>query len=117
MKRVEVLANIAVIVTSILLCSVLVKKYYIDKNKAGATTLANSSAGNGSSKRTVQPGSKVSLEGVDWTQASRTLVLALSTTCHFCTESAPLYRQIEQQRVNDLKIVSVFPQNVADAKA
>jgi hypothetical protein len=117
-KKVEVLTNIAVILTSLLLCSVLIKKYILDTKTVAATPASAASvSGSAPSKSRLPPGSKVSLPGVDWSQADRTLVLALSTTCHFCTESAPLYRQIEQQRSNGLRVLSAFPQSIADAKA
>ena len=34
-------------------------------------------------------GSRISLPGLDWARRRATVVLVLSTACHFCTESAP----------------------------
>ena len=46
----------------------------------------------------------------------RTLVLAISTRCHFCTESAPFFKKIEKERASDLKLVAVLPQPVEEAR-
>jgi len=45
----------------------------------------------------------------------RTLVLALSTPCHFCTESAPFFQRIRKETAKDLKMVAVLPQPVNDS--
>jgi hypothetical protein len=49
----------------------------------------------------------------------RTLVLALSTTCHFCSESAPFYRALVARASEDpeLRIMAVFPQSVEEGAA
>lgn len=114
-KKVEVLANIAVIVTSIVLCSVLVKKYFFTPKQtvAAATSTRSTSAPKTSA---LQPGTKISLPGIDWSKNSRTVVLALSTTCHFCSESGPFYQKLEQQKPGTVGLVAVLPQSVEDSR-
>lgn len=118
-KKVEVLANIAVIVTSIVLCSVLVKKYFFISKQpvaAAVTSPASQNSINPKGTSALQSGTKVSLPGVDWGKSKRNLVLALSTTCHFCTESAPFYQQLEQLKSSDVRLLAVLPQTSEEAK-
>lgn len=63
-------------------------------------------------------GQKVSLRGVDWSGSSRTLVLALSTGCHFCSESADFYRRLVPSAVHGgFHVLAVLPQPVPDGRA
>lgn len=118
-KKVEVLANVAVIVASILLSSVLVKKYFFPRAQTlGATSLAPQSESPfvpARTKRAIKPGTKIDLPGLNWSKSNQTLLLALSTTCRFCTESAPFYQQLEQKKSKDVQVIAVFPQPVDDA--
>jgi peroxiredoxin len=61
------------------------------------------------------PGTKLSLPDVEWPHAERTVVLALSTTCHFCTESAAFYRQLLKKRGN-VPVIAVLPQATTESK-
>jgi Redoxin len=56
------------------------------------------------------------LPGVDWSRNGRTLVLAISTQCHFCRESTPFYRKLQQEAGKNVKMVAVLPQPVAEAE-
>ena len=118
-KKLEVLANIAVIITSVVLCSVLVKKYFFSAAKQEAlveAAPARSPASNASRSQSIQAGTKVSLPGIDWSKSTRTVVLVLSTTCHFCSESAPFYEKLQQQKPNDVRVVAVLPQPLEDSR-
>jgi thiol-disulfide isomerase/thioredoxin len=44
------------------------------------------------------------------------VVLALSTTCHFCSESAPFYQKLQQQKPNSVRLVAVLPEPVEDSR-
>jgi thioredoxin-related protein len=52
------------------------------------------------------------LPDVDWKASDQTLVLVLSTTCHFCTESTPFYKQVIQKRKGRTRLIAVLPQSV-----
>lgn len=99
-KKLEVLANIAVIITSVVLCSVLVKKYFFSAAKQEASVeavqlkLADSSS---SRRQSIQAGTKVSLPGIDWSKSTRTVVLALSTTWHFVLRVRPSIRSLSSK--------------------
>jgi hypothetical protein len=118
-KKLEVLANVAVIVTSVVVCTVLVRRYLLmPTNQAAIVKAAPVSTNDSSSpKRSIEPGTKISLAGVDWSKSSRTLLLALSTTCHFCTESAPFYQKLQQQKRQDVRLLALLPQPLQESRS
>lgn len=109
-KRVELLANVAIIVVALLLGGVLVKRYLLAPTEP---------AGGPAAESRIKPGERLALEGYDWAASDRTLVLVLSTQCRYCTESAPFYRKLAEQRAGGGKarLVAVLPQTVDDARS
>jgi len=107
-RKIEAVANIATIGVAALLSAVLVKAYLLPA-KAQRPPQALADAGVGTSL-------KARLPGVDWGKNGRTLVLAISTECHFCKESTPFYRKLQGQVGKSLKTVAVLPQPVAEAQ-
>lgn len=119
-KKLEVLANISVVITSVVLCSVLIKKYVLSSTKPEASVEAVQSkplASSASQRPSIQAGTKITLPGIDWSNSTRTVVLVLSTTCHFCSESAPFYEKFQQQKPNDVRVVAVLPQTIMSASS
>ncbi|HEX6190684.1 MAG TPA: redoxin family protein [Pyrinomonadaceae bacterium] len=118
-KKVEVLANVAILITALILCSVLVKKYLVSEfdNQPSATTSQSVPSANQARRTATDVGSKISLDGIDWSKGERTVVVALSTSCRFCTESAPFYQQLEQKKARNVQLVAVLPQQVADSRS
>lgn len=118
-RKLEVLANVAVIITSVILCSVLVRKYFFSATKqeppveAVASKLPSSTP---SQRRPIQAGTKISLAGIDWSRANRTVVLALSTGCHFCSESAAFYQRLQREKPSDVRLIAVLPQPIENSK-
>jgi len=99
-KILESLANLAIVVVACLLAVVLLRTYVLNRPAPAAPAIAT--------------GSRVLLDGVaDKTNPTRHLVLALSTQCHFCTESGPFYKRILQTVAgqNNVKVLAVFPQS------
>jgi thioredoxin-related protein len=47
----------------------------------------------------------------DLSRHKKWVVFALSTQCHFCSESLPFYRDIQTTPMNDVGLVAVFPQS------
>lgn len=107
-KRVELLANVAILVVAVLLGVVLVSRYLLP---------ASSRPAGGESTR-IKPGTKLSLPGVDWGKGDRTLLLVLSTSCRFCTDSAPFYRRLAQEKAGNggVSLLAVLPQSVGDSQ-
>lgn len=104
LKKIELLANVAIIVVALLLGAVLVRRYLLPGSQAEPAAV----------EPQPQPGTKLPLADVDWAQGRRTLVLVLSKTCQFCTESAPFYRRLAQERAanENLRLLAVLPQEV-----
>ncbi len=107
----ETVANLCSIVVSVLLSVVLVKVFLLPA--ARPATPAASPARPQVAKGTSLNGS---LPGVDWAKNGRTLVLAISTRCHFCTDSAPFFQRICKERTAGTKILAVLPQAVDDSR-
>lgn len=107
-KKIELLANVAIIAVAILLGVLLVRNYLLPRSP-GQQAAAPSK---------IKPGTRLSLPGVDWKANGKTLVLALSTGCHFCTESGPFYQRLAQEKskASTARIVAVFPQSVAEGQ-
>ncbi len=108
-KKIEVLANVMTIVVAALISVALVKAYFIPAPPAVTARTMSGEAGVGTS-----------LEGrlpdVDWGRNERTLLVAISTQCHFCKESTPFYRKLQEQIGKRLKIVAVLPQPTTAAE-
>jgi len=105
-QRLEVAANIMIIVVALAFGGVLVQKYFI---KAAVSKQPDQ----------LQPsiGAKMNLSDVNWSEKPKTLILALQTTCHFCNESAPFYKRIiETVQNKNVKLVAVFPTGIEEGK-
>ena len=95
-RKLEIAANISILVVSILICLVIARRYLLP----------------GPTYEQIHVGDHFQISGVDWSRSDRTLVLALSTSCHACAESGQFYRRL-YERTNgraNLRIVAVFPQ-------
>ena len=102
-KKIELAANIGIVIVAVLAIILFIRNY---------------TQRQGDLQRTVALGSKFALKNVDWKAADKNLVFAVSTTCHFCTESAPFYRKlVEQCKQQHVHTVAVLPQTPAEAQA
>jgi hypothetical protein len=106
-KKVELFSNIAIIIVAILLGTVLVKKYFLAQP---AQTSSNATV-----NKPLNAGTKINLQDIDWSKNEQTLVLALSNSCHFCSESAPFYRRLAQSK-GDTRLLAVLPQPMEDGQ-
>ena len=114
-KRIELISNLAIIIVACLLGAVLVKNYLLGGaiGKSVKETTARAPISNGG-----LTGAKLSMPDVDWAKNGRTLVMVLQSGCHFCTESAPFYQRLAQQRSQqgNIQLVAVLPQKIDDGK-
>jgi thiol-disulfide isomerase/thioredoxin len=117
LKKIEVVANVAVVAVSLLVGLVIIRSYLLPAGWSKATSASTITDPSTNLKKPsrLQPGSSVKVDGIEWQKSEQTLVLALSTTCHFCSESAPLYQKIARERGNGTRIVAVFPQDTANS--
>lgn len=104
-KKIELAANVAIIVVACLLATVLVKNYLVTRHTEQAR--------NSQSQPLKNP--TVSGLDIDWRQSKQTLLLAVSSTCHFCTESAPFYKQLARER-GRTRLIALLPQPIDEGK-
>ncbi|MFN2454497.1 MAG: peroxiredoxin family protein [Pyrinomonadaceae bacterium] len=106
-NRIEVAANIAIIIVALLIGVVAVKRYLLVDQPAR-------------SNPQIVAGSKISLRNVDWTKSDQTLLLVLQKGCRFCSESAPFYRRLAQsvaQGRSNTQLIAVLPQDTTESRA
>lgn len=105
-SRIQLAANVAIIIVALLTSAVLAKRYLL-----GGT-------GGGRPDPHIAAGTTLSLPGVDWAGAEKTLLLTLSTDCRFCTESAPFYRRLAASTAGrtDVRLVALLPQSPGESR-
>lgn len=102
-RKIEMAANAAIVIVACVAVTMLVRNY-----RATST----------SAPRTISAGTTLALKNQDWRANPKNLVMAVSTTCHFCTESAPFYRElVEYCRQQHVHTIAVLPQPVNEAEA
>lgn len=103
-KKIELLANVAIIVVAVLIGGVFIKKYFFDTRSHQPVKIT--------------AGTKVSLQDVDWAKNGQTLLLVLQKGCHFCAESAPFYQGLtrEMESSKSTKLIAVLPQEVSESQ-
>lgn len=107
-QKIEVASNIAIIVVALLLGGVLVNRYFFSSAAQPASL----------ESKEIKVGAKLPIADIDWSGSDKTLVLALSTVCRYCTESAPFYQKLAGQRAErgEVRLVVVTPQSVDEAR-
>ena len=103
-RTIEVIANVAIICVAISLGVVLISRT-IRSYRETVSEPVNTA--------TVKD-ARIQLPGVDWSKNEKTLVMAISSTCRFCTESAAFYRDIRAR--THVHTVAVLPQSVNDGR-
>jgi hypothetical protein len=106
MRGLEIGLNAAVLIASLAL--ILAVGYsYVVSSRSPQTSLA-----------VLPKGTKVRISGVEWSNSPRTIVLALSSHCHFCTASANFYRRLQEvARARGVPILAVLPQPTDEAQS
>lgn len=101
-KKIEIASNVAIIVLAIVLVGVFVRNYWLKPQPAELES--------------AKVGQQLNL--ANWPASGNTLVFGLSTTCHFCSESAGFYKELVQKCAEQhVRTVAVLPQSLAEAKA
>jgi thiol-disulfide isomerase/thioredoxin len=106
-SKLEVGANIAIIVVAILIVGLVIQRYFFANNQQPAAN----------EPPTPAVGTKVSLPGVDFAQNPQTVLLVLQKGCHYCTDSAPFYQKLVKGTAGkNIKILAVLPQNKEESE-
>ena len=101
-KKIEVLANVAIVLVAFSIVGVLL--YKCSPNKPQTPEL--------------KIGGQFSLPGANWSNHKQTLVLLLQKSCHFCVESAPFYQKLStaSRAQTQTRMLAVLPNPVDEAK-
>jgi hypothetical protein len=98
-RHLEVASNAAILLVAILIVTVVFREHRLTGQQL-------------TSHPAIKVGEQVPLKNVDWSANSTTLVFGLNTQCHFCTASAPFYKDLvtKVSRKKDLHLLAVLPQ-------
>ena len=106
-KKVELAANIAIVIVALTLATVVVKRYVWSTNP-----------NNQPNPLQIKVGDKLSVTNVDWRATNNTLVLILQKGCRFCDESAAFYQRLAKglKGRSDVRILAVLPQGESESR-
>lgn len=106
-ERIEALANILIILVSILVVVVIVRQYLSNSGESART-------GSPPGSEEISAGKNISVEGIDWSHSRKTVLLVLSSNCRYCTQSVEFYQKLVLKRQNgeQLRIIALFPHSV-----
>lgn len=94
-KSLDNVVNVLIIIVALLLIGFLIQQFLLPR---------------GPSRRMPVVGKTLDLPSQLFTVRPKTLILGLSATCHFCTESAPFYRRLmETVKDENTKIIAILP--------
>jgi len=111
-RMVELLANLGIVAVAVLGCAVLIRQL---QPRPLVPAAARQQA-----TRPPAPmvGTGLTLPGMDFASADRTLVMVLSTQCHFCADSAPFYQRLvaAASRTRGVRLVALLPQAAEEGR-
>lgn len=104
-KKIELLANVCIIVVAVILGFVLIKRFVFPPTPTEPG-------------ENVKVGTRISLPDINWSQSERSLVLVLQKGCHFCTESGPFYQHLtrETTALTNVRLIAALPQDVGEGR-
>jgi hypothetical protein len=121
LKKVALLANLATIAIAILLGVAVVQLHSLAKQPrfAGPTRPAAPPQARTTAPQPSEPlriGTK--LPGSEWARNERTLLIALSEGCRYCSDSGPFYQRLtrEVSGKKNIGVVAVLPQVVNEGR-
>ncbi len=102
--KIEFLANLAIILSTIVFIYVVVDKFYLTPNKNINSLLT---------------GKTLSVPEIDWKRNNFTAILALQESCRYCTESADFYKRLakENQVAKNIPIIAVLPGKIESSQS
>lgn len=106
-SKLETLANIAIIISSAVLITVLVRDGFFARQQKHTPVVSN----------TMRPGAHIPLFDSRRADGSQTVLLALSSNCRECAEGAAFYQVLARSLQNrrSILLVALLPDPPADA--
>ena len=112
-KKIELIANVAIIVVACLLATVLVKNYLLTSpSQQNGPSVSESTQ---PKQVTINMIGELANANIKFPVEGQTLILAISSNCHFCTDSAAFYKKLVQLR-GATRVIVVTPQSIDDAR-
>lgn len=104
--NIELCAQIVVAIAVIVVAGVIVKRHVFPQRPTPLNVQG------------IAAGEHLNLPDVDWKRTQKTLVFFLNKDCHFCTSSAPFYREWieEASSKQNFSLVAVLPNSPEEAK-
>lgn len=104
-KKVEFIANIAIVVVAVLFVGVLAYKFFL-------------APADDHGPKEIAKGTKMTVPETDFQANDKTLLVVLQKGCKYCTESMPFYKTLLNQAPGKgVKIVAVLPGSRDESKA
>lgn len=103
-KLLDRIASIAVIIAVAVFLTVVIRGGYLRGHR------------NPPSTRGPLVGQVITLPGVQFHPAHDSLVLGISTSCHFCNESLPFYKRFAEQASGKVEFIAVLPQTQTEGE-
>lgn len=104
MKLLDRIASIVVIVAVVVFLAVVIRGGYLHVQPDTPRTSGS------------HIGQVVTLPGVKFHGPHDSLILGISTSCHFCSESLPFYRRFAEQAGGKVGFIAVLPQTGAEGE-
>ncbi len=105
-QKIEVIANVLIIVAVVILIGVVGQKY-----------LSSSSSSDAPVHNSPAIGQKILLPDVDFSKSNKNVLLILQRGCKFCSQSAEFYKTlIQKTQGKNVNIIAVLPQEKEEAE-
>jgi rhodanese-related sulfurtransferase len=105
-QKFNIILNVVIAICAVVFLVVLIKAYVVLHSQAQEVPV-------------LAIGGKFDLKGFNWGDNRRTVILALSKQCHYCSESAPFYQQLSEEvkAHSGVRLLAIFSESVPDAKS
>ena len=97
--------NVAILVAAILLSTVLVKKFFLRATH--------------NSDYRIAPDARLIINGINWADSERTVLLALGKECKYCSDSAEFYRRLAAGIAGktNIRLIALFSEKESAGEA
>lgn len=98
--------NIVIVLVALVLSGLLVRKFFFERSAPGPNYQLTTDA-------------KLRIDGINWADSDRTVLLALSKECKYCSGSAEFYRRLAAgiASQNNMRLLAVFSEKESEAEA
>ena len=101
MRHLDKIANVAIILAVAVFLGLVAKGEFAWRKVPANSAPAPSQA---------LVGTTISLPGVDLPKDRNSLLLVVSTECHFCRDSLPFYKDLTAKSRGRLNVIAILPQ-------